>query len=46
MLLYLRAGVGLPPTDIDKIIDCVSLQDIKEHNVIKQEWLGEKNTND
>ena len=46
MLLYLRAGAGLPPTDIDKIIDRVSLQDIKEHNVIKQEWLGEKVIND
>ena len=46
MLLYVRAGAGLPPTDIDKIIDRVSLQDIKEHNVIKQEWVGEKITDD
>ena len=41
MLTFLRADVGLPPSDINKIIGCKSRQKLKKYTTIKPEYLDQ-----
>ena len=38
-LVFLRAGLGLPPSDIDKVVGCKSAMDIKKYATIQREHL-------